>query len=252
MSNEGELAADIYMTQSRNGFLLSNNHFQDSKGTSVLLREGSYALANNSFSSINSPTSIILQIEANALVSLTGNQFSDSTVARVVHFASNSFTASSPGLMAYNSFTNITGSGSGIGVKVENSPNLVIQHNQFNSISFASNEGREEGAGLYIDESSTGLAIDGNSFAHCVAPIGGALSFKNGFLSLTNNLFSSNQASLYGPDVAAFPVALQMKHFNELPQIYRDEFPLRTSLPRTLSNIRSGGTIDGLYVVLLD
>ena len=52
--------------------------------------------------------------------------------------------------------------------------------------------------------------------------------------------------------MAAFPVALQMKHFNELPQIYRDEFPLRTSLPRSLSNIRSGGTIDGLYVVLLD
>ena len=52
--------------------------------------------------------------------------------------------------------------------------------------------------------------------------------------------------------MAAFPVALQMKHFNELPQIYRDKFPLRTSLPRSLSNIRSGGTIDGLYVVLLD
>ena len=52
--------------------------------------------------------------------------------------------------------------------------------------------------------------------------------------------------------MAAFPVALQMKHFHELPQIYRDEFPLRTSLPRSLSNIRSGGTIDGLYVVLLD
>ena len=200
--------ADIFISEPLSGFSLSNNSFSESKGGAVLIRGGSYSLTNNSFYSIDTAGDSILQAESITGLALAANLFSNCFVARVVLFSSNSFPPSSPGLVSGNVITNITGTSNGIGLHLENSPNLLIQNNQFNNISFPSFGGREEGAGVYIDEPSTGVTLEANSFSHCSASIGGAISFKNGFVTFNNNLYSSNEANLYGTNLAAFPVSL--------------------------------------------
>ena len=54
--------------------------------------------------------------------------------------------------------------------------------------------------------------------------------------------------------MAAFPVALERREYDELPQMYKERFPrlLRERNMLNLSGIRSGGNVDGFYMVLLD
>ena len=104
-----------------------------------------------------------------------------------MHFKDNVFADVSPATLSSNIFKNITGRGSGIGIYLENSPNMLIQSNQFSNIRFPSFSGVEEAAGIYIDEASTNVLLHSNSFSQCSASIGGAISFKNSFVNFINN-----------------------------------------------------------------
>ena len=101
-----------------------------------------------------------------------------------------------------------------------------------------------------MDKYSTNVMLNSNSFNDCSASIGGAVSFKNGLVQFVNNIYLRNRGDIYGKDVAAFPVAMELKTYDELPQLFRDQFP--RSLSQSFSGLRSGGTIDGFYVVLVD
>lgn len=131
---------------------------------------------------------------------------------------------------------------------------MLIKSNHFQNIAFPSLTGTEEAAAIYIDETAMNVSLHTNAFTHCSASVGGAVSFKNGFVNFSDNQYGNNEAHIYGPDKAAFPVSLERRDYNALPQIYKDQFSRVLSERKMLSlnEIRSGGTVDGFYVVLLD
>ena len=92
-----------------------------------MLKTGTYLLSNNSFSKLSSHE--IITLESNFGVTSTANKFLNSNVARVLLFRANQFTASSPSIVAYNVISNITGNSKGIGIFLEQSPNIVVQNN---------------------------------------------------------------------------------------------------------------------------
>ena len=104
--------------------------------------------------------------------------------------------------------SNIAGTSNGIAIHVHNSPNVEIQRNQFTSNAFPSLIGTEEAAGVYVGQTAQNAILDSNSFIQCRAASGGAISFKNAFAHFSNNYFADNEGSVYGRDLAAFPVAL--------------------------------------------
>ena len=190
-----------------------------------MLREATYSFINNSFSSIIGKDYSLLTVESSSAIQIVANHFQHSEVARVIHLALNNFISEEPALVRNNKISSINGSSNGIGLYLESSPNILIQDNQFNQISFLQPNRASEAAGVYIDQLSTNVTVDSNAFTHCRADIGGALSYKNSFVSFFTNTYSENEGSIYGQNVAAFPVALELRSYTELPQIYKDNFP---------------------------
>lgn len=48
--------------------------------------------------------------------------------------------------------------------------------------------------------------IKDNEFVRCAGVIGGAIAFTSTEPKMEGNIFTSNSATLYGSDVAAYPV----------------------------------------------
>ena len=48
--------------------------------------------------------------------------------------------------------------------------------------------------------------IKDNEFVRCAGVIGGAIAFTSTEPKMEGNIFTSNSATLYGADVAAYPV----------------------------------------------
>ncbi len=195
-------------------------------------------------------------MEAVSAFALQGNVFSNLHVKRVLLFHETSFTSSTPSVVALNHFTNIVGEDKGVALHYSTSSNALVSQNLFSNISFPSLTGTEEAAGVYIDQTSSNVLLEHNSFTGCIASVGGAVSFKNGFVHFALNSYSQNGGFIYGTDIAAFPVRMEIRPYDLLPPLYKENNPRHLGQDRRrlldLETVQSGGTISDFYLVLLD
>ena len=110
-----------------------------------------------------------------------------------------------------------------------------------------------QGGAVFIGESPRAISLSGNSFESCFAEVGGAVSHQSIFVSFSASSFNNNQASLYGDDLAAFPVRLELRNFQDLPLLYTDSrIELTPSEEANFSSVRSGSSVSSFFVAAVD
>lgn len=82
----------------------------------MMMRKGKYVLNNNTFYSLSNSGAQMMMVEKNYEITLTANQFLNSNADRAIYFTINTFTSTTPAIVAYNVISHITGSSNGIGM----------------------------------------------------------------------------------------------------------------------------------------